>query len=139
MTGDSAVTPRRSRRIRERSKAEWVTFAIASGMLMALMGLIASLWLDGPPEPPAFEVQTLPVREVDGRFHLRARVENVGEETAESVQVTAELTADGEPPEEAEQTIDFLSGGEKEEVEFIFTNDPGRSRLEVLVRSFKGR
>ena len=139
MTDEGAAGPRPPRRLRERSKAEWVTFAIASAMLMVLIGLIASLWLDGPPEPPAFEVQTLPVREVDGRFHLRASVENVGEETAESVQVTAELTAGGEPPEEAEQTIDFLSGGEKEEVEFIFTNDPGTSRLEVLVRSFKAR
>lgn len=138
MTAEEKTGGRRSRRrISDRSSAEWATFAIASAVLVALMGTIASLWLGGPQEPPTFEVRTVSVRELDGRFHVRTSVVNTGEETAESVQVGAELTVQGEAPEEGEQIIDFLSGGEQEEVEFIFTSDPRRNQLDVRVRSFK--
>lgn len=130
---------RGSRMVPARSRAEWVTFAVASAVLAVVIGAIVSLWTSGPPDPPAFETRTVSVRQVAGRFHVRTVVENTGDETAESVEVSAELTADGEPPQEAEQTVDFLAGGEEEEVEFIFTTDPGEGDLEILVRSFKAR
>lgn len=129
----------RSRRVPARSRAEWVTFAVASAVLAVVIGAIVSLWASGPPDPPTFETRTVSVRQADGRFHVRTVVENTGDETAQSVEVSAELTAGGEPPQEAEQTIDFLSGGEEEEVEFIFTTDPGEGDLEILVRSFTAR
>lgn len=139
MTGGRRSGAGRSRRVSDRSQAEWVTFAVASAVLALVMGAIVSLWLGGPPSPPSFDVRTFSAREVGGRFHVRTSVENSGEETAESVQVGARLTAGGEPPEEAEQTIDFLSGGEEEEVEFIFGSDPAQGELEVQVISFKAR
>lgn len=125
------------RRVSDRSLAEWVTFAVASAVLLVVVGAIASLWMDGAERPPGFAVRTLGVREDEGRFHVRARVENTGDQTAEGVQVVAELTAGHGAPEEGEQTIDFLSGGEEEQVEFIFTTDPAGGDLVVDVRSFK--
>lgn len=138
MSGDGRTEAPRSRRAPQ-SRAEWVTFAVASAVLTVVICAIVWLWASGPPDPPVFETRTVSVRQVAGRFHVRASVENAGDETAQSVQVSAELTADGEPPQEAEQTIDFLSGGEEEEVEFIFTTDPREGALEVLVRSFTAR
>ena len=138
MSGRGRTEARRSRRA-SRSRAEWVTFAVASSVLAVVIGAVVSLWAGGPPDPPAFETRTVSVREVAGQFHVRVAVKNTGDETAQSVQVSAELTAESEPPQEAEQTIDFLSGGEAEEVEFIFTTDPREGALEVLVRSFTAR
>lgn len=132
-------TGARPRTVPARSRAEWMTFAVASAVLAVVIGAIVSLWTSGPPDPPAFETRTLSVRQVAGRFHVRTVVENTGDETAASVEVSAALTVDGEPPQEAGQTVDFLSGGEEEEVEFIFTTDPGEGDLEILVRSFKAR
>lgn len=120
-----------------RSRAEWITFVLSSAVLLVVMGAIGSLWLDGEERPPGFSVHTVGVREEADRFHVRARVENTGDQTAEGVQVVAELTAGDAPPEEGEQTIDFLSGGEEEEVEFIFTSDPANGDLMLSVRSFK--
>lgn len=122
-----------------RSTAEWVTFAIACAVLGLVIGTIASLRTGGKPLPPAFTVSSVPAREEAGRFHVRARVQNRGDETAENVQVVAELkTVDGEPVE-AEQVIDFLSGGDQEELEFVFADDPASGELDIEVRSFTAR
>lgn len=122
-----------------RSTAEWVTFAIACVVLGLVVGAIASLRIGGKPSPPAFNVSPIPAREQGGRFHVRAMVENTGDETAENVQVVAELQTGTEAPVEAEQTIDFLSGGDQEEVEFVFADDPRSGALEIEVRSFAAR
>jgi uncharacterized protein (TIGR02588 family) len=114
-----------------------VTFGVASALLLVVVAAITSLWLGGTERPPQFSVRTLPVRESAGGFHVRAVVSNTGDETAEGVQVVAELTMGDEPPLEGEQMIDFLSGDDEEEVEFIFTADPADGDLEVGVRSFK--
>lgn len=130
-------TPSRPRP--SRSGAEWVTFAVASAILLAVVAAIASLWASGPPEPASFVVRTLPARQAEGGYYVRATVENRGDETAEGVQVVAELTMSGTVAEEGEQAIDFVSGGESEEVEFVFTEDPAEGEVEVTVRSYKVR
>ncbi len=127
------------RRRPHRSTAEWVTFAIACAVLGLVIGAIASLRIGGKPSPPAFSVSSTPAREEGGRFHVRALVENTGDETAENVQVVAELQTPGDAPVEAEQVIDFLSGRDGEEVEFVFADDPGSGTLEIEVRGFTPR
>jgi uncharacterized protein (TIGR02588 family) len=64
-------------------------------------------------------------------------VMNQGGETAESVQITAELKIDGEVAETGEQQIDFLSSGEQEEGAFVFTQDPRHGELIIRVASYK--
>jgi uncharacterized protein (TIGR02588 family) len=76
------------------------------------------------------------VRQVGSRFYVRVEVDNRGDRTAQAVQVVAELTQRGEVVEEAEQTVDFLSGGEVETVEFVFTEDPASGELAVRVAGF---
>lgn len=122
-----------------RSTAEWVTFAIACAVLALVIGAIASLRIGGKPNPPVFNVSSAPAKEQGGRFHVRAVVENTGDETAENVQVVAELQTGSEAPVEAEQVIDFLSGGDGEEVEFVFADDPASGELEIEVRGFTPR
>lgn len=122
-----------------RSTAEWVTFVVACAVLALVIGAIASLRIGGKPNPPAFSVSSSPARQEGGRFHVRAVVKNTGDETAENVQVVAELQTGSEAPVEAEQVIDFLSGGDEQEVEFVFADDPASGELEIEVLGFTPR
>ncbi len=102
------------------SAAERVTFAVAVGILVVLAGSIVWLWAQ-PREPAIVTVAPSGDRRVtDSQTYVTARVSNTGDDTAEAVQVRAELTVDGEVVAEGEQTIDFLSGGESEQVVFVF-------------------
>jgi len=114
-----------------------VSFAVASVIVLALVGLLMVRWVDGPLDPPAFEVLTDGGARTDrGQHFVVAKVENTGDETAENVEVVAELTLDGELVEEGQQMIDFLSGGEVEEITFVFVEDPRRGHVDVRVVSY---
>jgi uncharacterized protein (TIGR02588 family) len=64
-------------------------------------------------------------------------VTNAGGETAESVQVVAELRIDGEVVESGEQTLEFLSSQETTGGAFIFTRNPQEGELVMRVASYQ--
>jgi len=64
-------------------------------------------------------------------------VTNTGGETAESVQIIAELRVNGEVLESGDQQIDFLSSGETQEGAFIFSRNPSQGQLIVRPSSYK--
>jgi uncharacterized protein (TIGR02588 family) len=118
----------------ERPPLEWVTFGVAVAVILAVVGLIA-IEIPQSERPPAPVAEAgIPV-ERDERFVVPVVVENRGESTAENVQVLATLTIDGED-HEGDQVIDFLSGGEREDLEFVFDDDPGEGELEVRVTGY---
>ena len=120
---------------RGRSTAEWVTFAVASAILLSLVALILLQIPSGgsPPEPSARI--TGPPEERGGSWFVVVDVENSGDGAAENVQVLAALEID-DRTEEGDQTIDFLSGGETESIEFVFDDDPGEGALTVRVTGY---
>ena len=121
-----------------RSPAERVTFGIASLILATIVGLIGYTWLDKQQrQPPTLSVNQGEIREADGQFYVSFEVVNTGGETAESVQVLAELQGAGRVQESGEQQIDFLSGGEKEEGAFVFKQNPRQGQLTIRVASYK--
>ncbi len=122
----------------QRSRAEWGSFVIALSLIAILIGLVAYNWLTKNDEPPILSVsQTQPLREAGGQFYVSFKVTNTGGETAESVQVMAELRVNGEVIETGEQQIDFLSGGEENEGAFVFTQNPQKGELILRVASYK--
>jgi uncharacterized protein (TIGR02588 family) len=122
-----------------RSTAEWVSLGISSILLTGVIGLVIYTWTASEhQQPPEVSVVSSPeVREAGGQFYVPFTVTNEGGGTAESVQIIAELSIDGEVEETGEQQIDFLSGGETEEGAFIFTRDPQAGDLVVRVASYK--
>ncbi|HZG95296.1 MAG TPA: TIGR02588 family protein [Mycobacteriales bacterium] len=131
------MTDRARSRRDPRSPAEWVTFTVAALIVGGIAGAVAWLWIRGFDRPADAVVRRSgPVRQVGSRFYVRVEVDNRGDRTAQAVQVVAELTQRGEVVEEAEQTVDFLSGGEVETVEFVFTEDPASGELAVRVAGF---
>ena len=120
-----------------RTLAEWVTFGIATLILLAIIGLVIYDGIATPPTPPVFSLrQNGEIREQDGQFYVHFTVENSGGETAQAVQIIAELRLNGEVVEAGEQQIDFLSGAETEAGAFVFTKNPREGELSMRVASY---
>ena len=121
-----------------RSPAEWTTFSIALFILAVIVGLVIYKWLTQKNQPPVLSIsRSSEIREAPGQFYVPFSVTNTGGETAESVQVIAELRIDGKVEEDGEQQIDFLASGKKEEGAFVFSRDPRKGELVVRVASYK--
>ncbi|HVE94381.1 MAG TPA: hypothetical protein VNB24_05625 [Acidimicrobiales bacterium] len=119
-----------------RSSAEWVTFAIS---LLLLSGVVAMIAIQIPGEhlPPAPTVrQAGPVRATGGSFFVPVEVSNDGDDTAQNVQVLATYTSADGTETIADQVVDFLAGGETEELEFVFDEDPREGELDVSVNGY---
>ncbi|MEG4228698.1 TIGR02588 family protein [Microcoleus sp. N9_B2] len=122
----------------KRAPAEWVTFAIACLILFTVTGLVLYNWVTKKQEPPVISVtRNAQIRETQGQFYVPFTVTNTGGETAESVQIIAELRVNGEIVESGDQQIDFLSSGETQEGAFIFSRDPRQGELIVRSSSYK--
>ncbi len=120
-----------------RSMAETISFAIASMILIAVLGGAGYLWVsDRTPLPPTLEI-TSTTEYRQGKYYVPFTVKNTGGETAESVQVIAELRIEGTLVEWGDQQIDFLSSQEEATGAFILTRDPALGELTLRVASYK--
>ena len=118
----------------KRSGAEWVAFVLAAAILLAVVGLIVAQIPDSD-VPPAPVATISEITEREGQFFVAVDVDNRGVRTAEQVQVVATLTTD-DGDVEGDQMVDFLSGGEVEELEFVFEDDPADGELTVRVSGY---
>ena len=117
-----------------RSTPERVALGVSTAILVAVFALVAGQ-LRHPHDPadPVARIET--VRPVGGRFHVDVAVRNDGDQTAVNVQVSAEVeTPDGSVS--GDQTVDFLPGGGKQHVTFVFDDDPESGGLTVAVTGF---
>jgi uncharacterized protein (TIGR02588 family) len=107
-----------------RSTAEWTTFAASAVIIAGIAALIAvSAAQHRDPAQPVATIVGEPVA-VGGRFHVAVTVENLGDRTAEAVQVIASADIGAERIE-SDQVVDFLAGGDAEDLVFVFDGDPG--------------
>ncbi len=121
-----------------RSFAEWLSFGISSLIVGTTAGLVIYSWATGRNSPPVLAInRTEPIREVDGQFYVPFEISNTGGETAESVQIIAELKVKLAVQESGDLQIDFLSRGETEKAAFVFKTDPRKGDLVVRVASYK--
>lgn len=118
----------------KRSGAEWAAFVIAAAILLAVVGLVV-LQIPDSDVPPAPVATVGEITEREGRYFVAVEVENRGVRTAEQVQIVATLTTD-EGDVEGDQMVDFLSGGEVEELEFVFDDHPADGELTVRVSGY---
>ncbi len=121
----------------KRTPAERVTFGAASFLLAVVVSLVGYTWLNEKHQPPVLSVSNKTIREVNGQFYVPFEVVNTGGETAESIQIMAELQMNGDVEETGDLQIDFLSSGEKEEGAFIFRSDPRQGQLTIRVAGYK--
>lgn len=121
-----------------RTTAEWITTGIASLILGTIVALVIFVWVSRQDTPAAISVsQQEAVRVTGGQFYLPFVVVNRGGETAEAVQVVAELRIGGKVEETGEQQIDFLSPGETGRGAFVFSRNPSEGEVILRVASYK--
>ncbi len=116
---------------------ERATFAAAAAVLLGLAGAIGFLWVEARDPVSLIVEQVGEVRVVERQSYLTAEVQNTGDDTAQAVQVIAELIVDGEVVADGEQAIDYLSGGEIEQIVFIFDRPAPEADTELRVASYK--
>ncbi|MEC4818855.1 MAG: TIGR02588 family protein [Scytonema sp. PMC 1069.18] len=122
----------------KRNFAEKVSFGIASLILAIVITLVIYTWLNDKQQPPILSIRNnQAIREVDGKFYIPFEIVNTGGETAESVQVKAELRINDNVIETGDIQIDFLSSGEKEQGAFIFSRNPQQGQLTIRVSSYR--
>ncbi len=118
----------------ERTTAEWTTFGVAVAVLLAIIAAIGV-------EAARHHDDAQPVASIDGtrrvgdQFHVAVVVVNEGDKAASAVQVNASLEVEGETLE-GDQVVDFLAGGDEEELVFVFDKDPDDGELSVEVSGF---
>lgn len=118
--------------------AEKVTLACSALIVGLLVGLVLVGWIFNSPLPAVLNVErTEDIRALGGQFYIPFVVSNQGGENVESVQVLGELNIAGKTEESAEQSIDFLSAGERQEGVFIFGRNPEDGELILRVASYK--
>ena len=122
-----------------RTVAEWTTLSISVILILGLVALVAYVSISGGNQPPIVEARPLDqeIRHEGATHYLPVAVTNRGGRTAQEVLVMAELVRGEEPPETAEFTIDFLTGGETMEGTVVFASDPSAGELTVRVVSFR--
>ena len=126
------------RALQPRSRAEWVSLAIASAILLGVIGIVIFLWTsDDQRQPPVLEVHSPMTRQQNGQFYVDFEVVNLGGRTAEFVQVVATLSIGGQEVESGEQTLDFLSSQEQVTGSFVFSHNPQKGDLRIRVASYQ--
>jgi len=121
-----------------RSSLRWFTFTLASCILLVLVGLILYAGLVTQNQPPILKAELLsPFREVEGSYYVPFRVTNVGGESAEAIQIMAELRTGDDEPETGEQQLESLSSGETVRGSFVFSHNPEQGQLNLRVASYR--
>ncbi|GAB4527270.1 MAG: hypothetical protein Tsb0014_07910 [Pleurocapsa sp.] len=120
-----------------RSSAEKFSFIISLSIIVAIIVLVCFAWITGDNNPPILSVTTAKIREIERQYYVPFTVTNSGGETAESVEVVAELSLSNGSLETGMQQIDFLSRQEKRSGEFIFSRDPQQGKLTIRVASYR--
>ncbi len=118
-----------------RTGPEWVTFGVSALILLVVVGLMVvhAFQTDDPAAPAADRPGS--VRQVGEQFFVPVEIVNRGDLGAAQVQVMAELTIDGNTTG-GDQVIDFLGGGEIQELTFAFADDPADGELVITVVGF---
>ena len=125
------------KKTQRRSLAEKVSFSISLSIVGTIIALVCYTWIAGDTSPPILSVTTAQIREAKQQYYVPFTVSNFGGETANSVEITAELFIDSETIETGTQEVDFLSRQEKHSGEFIFSKDPKQGKLTVRVASYQ--
>lgn len=121
-----------------RSLAERVSFGISLSIVGLIVGLVCYAWITGDNNPPVLSITTdSNIRQVNQQYYIPFTVNNDGGETAESVEIVANLLFKDQITETGRQQIDFLSREEKRSGEFIFSHDPQQGELTIRVASYK--
>jgi len=112
---------------------EWLTGAVSTLMVAALIGWIAFEAVTYTQRPPELSVAVYRVASATNGYRVEFDIQNQADTTAAGVVVRGELIEGGEPVEEAEVTFDYVPSLSKTSGAMLFERDPGE--LEIRIRA----
>lgn len=118
-----------------RTRPEWVTFGVSALILVVVVGLLVVRVFHTDAAAAPVVDRPGAVNEVSGQFFVPVEIVNRGDLGAAEVQVVAELTIDGHTAS-SDQVVDFLGGGETQELTFVFAENPADGELAITVSGF---
>jgi uncharacterized protein (TIGR02588 family) len=118
-----------------RTGAEWVTLSISILIIAALVGLLTYLYFTQGTKSPAIQVEAKleEVQQQGDAYYLPLTITNMGEKTAQDVEIQVSLASGEGDPETIGFTILFLAGGESDYETAIFSNDPSEGELSYVI------
>ena len=120
-----------------RTLAEKVSFSVSLLIVGIIIALVCYTWLTGDTNPPILSVITTEVKQINRQYYVPFTVRNFGGETANSVEIMAQLFIAPGTTEIGRQQIDYLSRQEERSGEFIFSRDPRQGELTIRVTSYQ--
>jgi uncharacterized protein (TIGR02588 family) len=118
-----------------RSGPEWIILGVSASILAIVVGVLVVLTFStADPARPVADPPG-PARQVGEQFLVPIDVVNHGDRGAAEVQVVAELTIDG-ATSSGDQVVDFLGGGESQQLTFVFAADPADGELVIRVTGY---
>lgn len=121
-----------------RSRAELITLAGSTTIVVGLLAVIALLYLTGGSSEATIEAipELERVEQRSGDYYLPLTITNRGDVTVEDVTVEVSLAPPSGTPETSDVTIDFLAGHATEDAVVVFSEDPEVGELTVDVVSY---
>jgi uncharacterized protein (TIGR02588 family) len=118
-----------------RSGPEWIIFGASAAIVAGVVGVLVVLaFRTADPAAPTADTPGS-AEQIGNQFLVPVDIVNQGDRAAAEVQVVAELTINGTTTS-GDQVVDFLGGGETQELTFVFTDDPADGELVITVTGF---
>ena len=114
-----------------RDLAEWVSLGIASLLVLAVIGLVVTLWITETDSPAEFTLEAGEVREADSLYYLHVTLTNEGDQTAAQVQVEGTVGR-GASQDSPATAADFVPAQSEADVTLVFTQHPSDVDLRVV-------
>lgn len=115
---------------------EWVTGAICTLLVAAMLGWIAYDIYRYQPEDARFEIAVTSVEGQSVPYRVKFDIRNLSMTTAAQVQVRGELQQDGTMQESADVTFDYVASESTDAGTLFFRNDPRRGTLNLNVSGY---
>ena len=115
---------------------EWAFAVLGCGIVLGVVGYLSYRAVQEEGKHPRVVVRELR-RERDGNdYRVDVELANTSGETAEALQIVAELSRDGEELESDEAIVDYLPAESTRRIGFFFRTDPDSAELTIRPGGF---
>ena len=113
------------------TRIQWVVGIGSTLLVLALLGFVVYLAIEGTNRPPVIQVRVERVLEARNGYVVEVGVYNEGGITAAALNIEGTLKQDTITVEKSNATISYVPADTEREAGLFFTKDPRKYKLEV--------
>lgn len=115
---------------------EWAFAILGCGIVLGVVGYLGYRGVQEDAGRPGVVVRELRSERDGSDYRVDVELENTGRETAQSLQIVAELSRGGETLESDEAIVDYLPAESTRQIGFYFRTDPESADLTIRPGGF---